>query len=467
MRKAAACLALALVTVVAAHAAPSPWEAPFTLSSFGLSRLRKTVGSSNVVTVDFAIQAAKDAHLSNLRAKVEFVDYKGEVLARGRQTRIGDLRPGQKKHTSVAGNWVPVFNGYLIKITGLLGGAGGARGEWDFFGASGNDAPFFLPRKPMPRACTLVSMANELEQTPRSRGANLYVRVRNLGDKKATKAKCTVQLINDKGKRIGKAVTALLSGAKGGRDGTVDGGEERLFVIRFRRFPEFKGYSVVLDWESPPTEDLLAGGEFTGKAEVELGQFAFERAEGGGLAVTGKARNGLDYPVENVRVKIHLMGKSGKGGRRKVVRVLNHTIPGRLGANKVVPFRFTAKKVGPFDDFEYEVAYGDPGREAPAAVPVGQAAVRVTKASRNASAGTVEIKGVIENAGSAGIQKVRIVFSFKRLVGGGEKVVGRHDFLLDRVLRPGEVDEFHFTTAPIPAFDEYFFKVDYKPAGNR
>ncbi|MHC4504482.1 MAG: hypothetical protein ACYTFI_14340 [Planctomycetota bacterium] len=462
MRKLAACVALALVTVVAARAAPSPWEAPFTLSNFGLSRLRKTVGSSNVVTVDFVIQAAGNTHLSNLRAKVEFVDYKGGVLARGRSTRIGDLRPGQKKNTSVAGNWVPVFNGYLIKITG---NSGGARGEWDFFGASGNDAPFFLPRKPMPRTCQLVCMANELEPNPRSRGANLYVRVRNLGDKKATQAKCTVQLINDKGKRIGKAVTAKLSGAKGGRDATVDGGEERLFVVKFRRFPEFKGYSVALDWESPPTEDLLAGGEFSGKAEVELGKFAFKKDEGN-LQVSGKARNGLDHAVENVRVKILLMGK-GKGGRRKVVRTLNHTIPGRLGANKVVPFRFTAKKVGPYDDFEYEVAYGEPGAGAPAAVPVGQASVRVTRASRNASKGTVEIKGVIENAGAAGIQKVRIVFSFKRLAGGGEKVVGKHNFLLDRVLRPGEVDDFHFTTEPIPAFDEYFFQVDYKPAGKR
>ncbi len=465
MRKLAACVALALVTVVAARAAPSPWEAPFTLSNFGLSRLRKTVGSSNVVTVDFVIQAAGNAHLSDLRAKVEFVDYKGEVLARGRSTRIGDLRPGRKKPASVAGNWVPVFNGYLIKITGLLGGGGGARGEWDFFGASGNDAPFFLPRKPMPRTCQVVCMSNEIEQGPRSRGANLYVRVRNLGDKKATKARCTVQLINDKGKRIGKAVKALLSGAKGGRDGTVDGGEERLFVIKFRRFPEFKGYSVELEWESPPTEDMLAGGEFTGNAEVELGKFSFKKDEGN-LEVSGKARNGLDYPVDNVRVKILLMGK-GKGGRRKVVRTLSHTIPGRLGANKVVPFRFTAKKVGPYDDFEYEVAYGEPGRGATAAVPVGQAAVRITRASRNASAGTVEIKGIIENAGSAGIRKVRIVFSFKRVAGGGEKVVGKHEFLLDRVLRPGEVDDFHFTTAPIPAFDEYFFQVDYKPAGKR
>ncbi len=466
-RRALALTLLALLALLAfaapARAEVSPWEAPFELSKFGMSRLRKTISSSNVVTVEFAIQAG-DADLRDLRATVEFVDYRGKGLGRGRSSKIGDLPAGKRTIASVTGSWVPIFNGYLISITGQVDGE---RGEWDFFGASNVDVPFFLPKKPYERTCQPVSMSHELEHASRGRGAKLYIRVRNLGDKRATGAKCKVQLIGKKGP-TGKPVTVKLSGAPGGRNGIVDGGEERLFTIRFRNFPEFTGYSIDLAWDAPATEDLVAGGEFTGAAEVELGHFVFTKRDGGALEIVGRARNGLDRAVEDIKVKIHLLGKGGKKGRPKVVRTLTHVIRGVLASGKIVPFRFTAAKVGAYDNFEYEVAYGEPGarKKTPArAAPValGQAAVKFTKAKPNAKGG-VDMAGVVENVGASGIRNVRILVSFKRRIDGKLKIVATYRHVIERALRPGETDSFRFTAAPVGAIDEYFFEVSFDPA---
>lgn len=468
MRKLAYGLVLALGFAPAAAAAAPVADPPFALARFGITRQRLTVRGSNLVAATFEVRAEEGANLRDLRARIEYKDFRGEVLGRAGPVRIGNLRPGEKRQTVLEGTHIPVFNGYLVKITGALDGT---KGEWTFFGASGNHAPFYLPGKPVPRTCTLVCMASELEQKQRSPGASLYVRVRNMGDKRAAGATCTVQLLNKKGKPFGKPAKAKLSGAKGGRPGVVDGGEERLFIMRFRRFPKFESYSVSLDWESPPTEDLLAGGEFTGGPEVELGHFSFTKPGGDRIEIAGRARNGLDRPVENIRVKLHLLRKvkAGKKYQLKRVRTLSHLVPGRLEPGRTAPFRIAAEKVGSFDDFEYEVGYDEPGerKEARAAAAVGQAAVKVTKAARKAK-GAVEINGVIENVGSGGIKNVKVLFSFKRRTdGGGEKVVGKHEYVMERSLRPGEMEDFRFTTKPFPRFDEYFYEVSYKPAGNR
>jgi hypothetical protein len=473
MKKVLAALFVVLPLAAGPAEALEDFEAPFEISGFGLERMRKDIsGATNKVTAYFTLAAAEGVELHDLRAQIEYTDYKGKELKKSPYVRIGNIRPGERSRAKASAIFVPIFNGYVIRVTGS---ANGRRASWEFYGASGVAQPFFLPSKPIPGIAFPVAMAHELEQSSRRAGARLYIRVRNLGALEVRKARATVQLINKKGRPFGSRVTATLSGARGGRPGILDGGEERLFVMRFRRFPEFASFSVELDWERNEEGPPLGGRGFLGTKEVELAHFEFEPS-GDGLGIRGRARNGLDRPVENLRITLRLLRKKEDPKKRKgkeggvgeipmeVVRTLKHVVPGRIEPEKTAPFSFTAEGVGEFHDFNYDVAYDEPGKEEPSTPkPVGQAAIRVDEAVRKPD-GTVAIAGEVTNTGGAGIRAIEITFSFLRKADGGEgKVVKKHLHLVPRVVGAGGSAPFRFKVAECPEFDEYFFEVNYEP----
>jgi len=466
--------------LLAARAAPAgpallaPEEPPFAVSGFTLERMRKdATGGSNRVTASFTVQAGA-VPVSDLVAKIDYVDYAGKVLAAAGPSRIGDLAVGEKKQGSVSGLYVPLFNGYVMKFTGV---SGGKSAEWRFFGASGADQPTYLPSKPIPKTALLVLMASELEQSANSPRANLYLRVRNLGAAQAREAACFVEVRGKDGKRLGNRVRAPLAGEQGGRPGVVNGGEERLFVIQFARFPQFENFAVELDWKQPPAEEMLSGGEFTGAPEVELAHFAFKRGQSDSLEISAVARNGLDRPIEKLRVTLRLLERprdpkrpaGSTGGPTRVVKTVEHVIPGRLAPGSTAPFSATATGVGSFDDFEYEVSYDEPGPgQAAAGAPGGgrqpaPPAVKIAEAVRRPD-GTVAISGSVEQAGPGSVTGVEIVLSFLRARDGEQEVVKKLVHKLPGTLSPGRSAAFSLAVPDCPAFDEYFFEVRFEPA---
>ena len=451
--------ALTLAAVAAAGAElPDP---PLSLSKFGLTRLRKTVNSSNVVTATFNIHTVRGADLRGLRAKLEYVDFEGKPVAKPNTAKLGDIAGGTTKPAHVTIGFVPQFNGYRVTLTGDLNGR---PGTWKFFGASGVDQPTYLPEKPIPKLALLMCVAHELRQPPRARWAKLFLRVRNLGAVAAHDATCAVDVRARRGKKAGTA-TSPLKGAKDGRAGVVKGGEERLFVISFRSFPVYESYDVSLDWKSPPVEERLSGGEFEGKKEVELAHFAFSR-EGGDVIVKGDARNGLGHRVDNLRVIIHLYGDPKKASREpRVAGTATALLSGRTEPGKVRPFRAVGKGVKSYSDFEYEVAFEE-GGGGPQPVAAGDAVVTITRAVRKPG-DTAEIEGSVRNAGTLAIAEVDIVFSFRKLDGGKQKVVRRVAHRIPGVLKPGATAAFKVAAKNVPAFDEYFYEVSYKPAGRK
>ncbi len=459
MRRAGSLIALPLCFAAAAIASDELPDPPLSLSKFGLTRMRKTVGSSNVVTASFKIHAAAGASFGGLKAKVEYVDFEGQPVAKPNTARLGDLEGGNTKAADVAVGFVPQFNGYVVTITGSLNGR---PGEWKFFGASGVDQPTYLPEKPIPRTVILVCVAHELRQAPRARSAKLFLRVRNLGAVPAHDASCVVNVRSRGGRKAGTAHSAL-KGAKDGRQGIVNGGEERLFVISFRSFPVYESYEVSLDWKSPPVDERLSGGEFGGGNEVELAHFSFAR-EGDDVIVRGDARNGLARVVNNLRIAITLLGDPAKRGPR-VVGVAEALLGGPTEPGKVRPFRAVGKGVKDYSDFDYEVAFEEPG-EGQKPVAAGDAVVEIKKAIRKPD-GTTRIEGDITNAGGTAIAEIDIVFSFRKLVGGEQKVVHRVTHRIPGVLKPREKAAFTVVAKNAPAFDEYFYEVSYKPAGPR
>jgi len=454
MTRAKGLFGLALCLATAAAAAGELPDPPLSISGFGLERLRKTVGSSNVVTATFKVRAEEGAEFRWLKAQVEYVDFEGEPVVKPNSARVGDLDGGETKTASVAIGFVPQFNGYVVTITGKLNGR---PGEWVFFGASGVDQPTYLPRKPIPRSTILVCVAHELRQPPRARWAKLYLRVRNIGAVPAHDASCAVSVIGRGGRKAGTAKSPL-KGAKGGRQGIVAGGEERLFIIGFRSFPVYESYDVSLDWKSPPTEECLSGGEFEGKKDVELAHFKFERKDDD-VIVSGDARNGLPQAVRNLEITIPLRHEG------RTISYARALLEGPIASGKVRPFRAMAKNVRKYDDFDYELAFDEVGG-GPSPVAAGNAVVTIGKATRGAD-GTTRIEGDVRNAGAMAIRDIDIIFSFRKMAGGEQKVVGRVTHRIAGPLKPGATAAFEVVAEKAPAFDEYFYEVSYKPAAQK
>jgi hypothetical protein len=435
-------------------------DAPLSVGGFSLTRQRKDIsGALNLVTASLAVTAHADT--ADLQASAEYVDVHGAVLGKAGPTRVGAIAAGKTVQVAIAGTFIPIFNGYRIKLSGSVNGRAG---EWTYFGACGVDAPSFLPDTPIPRQICLAVVASELEQDPKSPGARLYVRVRNLGAVKAEDTACFLEVRGKGGARIGNRVRAKLAGAKDGRPGVVEGGEERLFVVKFARFSGVESFKADLDWRPPAVEKALAGGEFTGAAEVELARFGFVRTSPTTLEISGLARNGLQKAVERVRVIIRLVQKPKNGtGPRTVVKAVETVIPDRIAPGDTSVFGLIVENVGAYDDFEYEVGYEEGGAAVKRAAASGQILVRVTDAARKGNGG-LEIKGVIENTSPLPVENVEVDFHLRKGAGPAAEVVGTVTYALPGTLPPSEPAPFAVTSENCPPFDEYFYEIRFVPS---
>ena len=132
-------------SALAASQVSSPYEAPFDITGFTLERMRKSqTGATNKVTAGMTIQARDGADLRGLVVRVDYVDYMGKVLAKGGKARITSLPAGEKRRLSVSAVWVPIFNGFVVTVTGTVNGKTGdppAGGVWRFNGAPGARVP--------------------------------------------------------------------------------------------------------------------------------------------------------------------------------------------------------------------------------------------------------------------------------------------------------------------------------------
>ena len=151
--------ACALVVLFCSLAQASDYDPPMDVAGFDFERLRKDAsGGNNRVTVKFNVTAREK--ITDLRASIEYKDVFGTVVAKAGPSRIGDIKSGQTKPAIVSGLWIPVFNGYLLKMSGRVGTR---RHSWTYFGAAGVDAPSFLPPKPIPKTVQGRSLRGAIE----------------------------------------------------------------------------------------------------------------------------------------------------------------------------------------------------------------------------------------------------------------------------------------------------------------
>ena len=471
---------LSLVVVLAAAAragASGVDEAEFVaefvdVPEFRFSRARKgPQGQLNWVRGYVTVRAAEGAELEDVRVSVDYVDYAGEKLISAGPKSLGSLAGGRRTEVELSAFRVPIFNGYAIHVECRFAGR---KRKMDFYGSRTSMTPFRIPKEPYPRSVQPFIMAHELESAFKSSRANLYVRVRNLGAVTVKKLHAKIQLLNDKGRPLRGArakARTLLYGARGGRKGEVRGGEERLFVVRFRSFPQFENYSVALDWETPPPDELLSGGEFEGGPEVEVARFRFERKGRDGLEISAEARNGLASDIRDLRVELSLYLRPNVGGdsvlgEPKLVRTLQGTVPGVIPAGEVSPFTIKVEGIGEFNDFGYEIAYGEPGESTTAAAPAslgGKPVVTVTSAALKGGT-TLVIEGEVQNATSVPIKDFRLTFHLNRAAGGREETVADVTYDIRGVIAPGESVPFIVSKKDCPRFDGYLFETSFAPA---
>lgn len=473
MRRTLLGLIVALAAVAAAVAEDTENGQLVDAPQFVYERSRKgPQGQLNWVRGHLTIEAARGVELDDVSAHVDYVDYAGKTLISAGPKAIGRMKGGEVRETELSQFSVPIFSGYVITVRCTWQGR--ERG-FTFYGSRTATEPFYIPRKPYPRTVQPVIMAHELDPADRGSRACLYVRVRNLGAVTTKKLHATIQLLDRNGKpRRGRNMKGrtLLSGAPGGRKGEVAGGEERLFAVRFGAFPRFESYSVKLDWETPPPEELVSGGEFQGGREVELAHFRFRR-EGeekakGRIEITGKARNGLSTDIQDLKITLALYlkpetgGESGRG-RPRLVKAIEGGLPGVVKAGEVKGFKITADGVGRYNDFAYEIAYSEPGGTTIAGAPGGQPVVTVKSAVMKGGK-TLVIEGDIRNATSISIRDFRLTFHLVRTTGGREETVAEVVCKVPGVMRPGESVPFSVSKDDCPAFDLYRFETYFLPA---
>ncbi len=470
--------ALSLIATLAAAAAvlaAEPEDAQLVdAPQFIYERARKgPQGQLNWVRGHLTVEAARGCDLEDVRARVDYVDYAGKTLISAGPNKLGRMKGAEVREVEFSQFSVPIFNGYVITVECRWQGR---KKEFRFYGSRTATEPFHVPAKPYPRSIQLVIMAHELDQEFKSRRACLYVRVRNLGAVTAKKLHATIQLLDRNGKpKRGRRTKgrALLTGAKGGRKGEVRGGEERLFAVHIASFPQFESYSVKLDWETPPPEELVSGGEFGSGPEVELAHFRFSRRgegkAGGGLEISGDARNGLADDIQDLKITVTLYLKPGAGGasaggRPKLVKTVEGTVPGVIAAGEVKPFAITAGGVGEYNDFAYELAYEEAGGAVTvAAPPGGQPVVTVSEAVMKGDR-TLVITGDIRNATSIAIRDFRLTFHLNRTAGGRQETVADVACEIAGVIRPGQTVPFSVSKEDCPAFDQYLFETHFLPA---
>lgn len=519
MRKAVLCgLAVASIAPVA-PAELRPGESPLVVSDFVLERQRKDIsGATGLVRASFKLAAAPGLTLSDLRVKVDYVDYRGEAMGQPKRSMqlVGTLAARPAKAVVLESIFVPVFHGYVLTFTGSLDGK---RDTWQFYGAAGAPEPWLLPSKPVPGLAQLMCMATELEQSSRSNAAVLYIRVRNVGAEKVTGASLDLVVRGEKGRKLGELTKKLLTGAPGGRDGVVNGGEERLFALRFRSFPPYESYGTMLTWDQASgAPAALGGGEFRGVEDVELAKFHFGRdePEKGRLTVAFKVRNGLASPVSEVRVTVNLVATSAKGAKQ--VASLTFRLDRTLEPGQIDAFSEVVAAPGAFDDFDYDIAYraalalegrgaggetaqpqeppsgaGEPaappadaaphsGARAADAPPAGEPAkaeggaevaplahergveVRVTEAKRT-SQGVAIVSAQVVNTGKAPVANVVVTLILTFRAGGMDLEAKRAQYPVPGTIPAGGHATFRLALPGCPRYDKVGYEVTFAPAG--
>lgn len=451
-------LAAAVVTLVAAcWAGDAPEEPAYQIevSGWNYSRARKTVTSSNRVTVSFAAKNVSKAALNDIALTVTFTTGTGEKAATPITKRLGGLKPGETQRVEAVGDFVPAFSAYTITVQ-----YGKANEEW--FANSDTGQPQPKSKGPVEGAASVVVLGREVNHDRSGRFAGV-VRVKNEGTAEAKNLKITVIFYDTKKQKIHEWSGRLGSGKLAG------GAEENIPFVCGSGPRQYGGYEIKVGCDDVPAEQALAGGDFTGAEDVECAKYVFKRSDpkSKDLNVSAQMRNGLKTPAEQVKLTLTFYGPKKKELKKHVFEA-----PGQLQPGEIKPIEFNVEGVPAYEAFEPAVSY-KAGAEAPKPAAgkielakfknVKEVEILFTDSVTNDDK-SVSMVGALRNGKSGPVKDVVIVVEFTKAGGG---VLTTAEKTITDVVQPGEERNFVVKAATAAGFASYSFKFKYADANGQ
>jgi hypothetical protein len=339
------------------------------------------------VATSYAVENDGRTSVSDARIRAVFLDSAGKSVMDSPlpEYRLDGLNPGQSKNVSVVNNLVPVFSSFELRLEGTHNGK---PFKMRFFANSPFAAPVFMPDTPSGNAPNLMLIGQEL-----ATNKILDLTVKNMGLVDAKNVKVVVKFFNN-GKPSGRTIEQPLdsSGA------IVPGGKDKKFKVALTGIPaQYDRYNVALKYEGRPAEAALSGVPFTGGPVVELGEIDFKRVDKSpaALTISGRARNGLDKPVSEIKARFtfDVLVPAARKDDPPVSqrRDFEAPIPVKsLDPGQFAPFSVAVDNIGVLDGFEYGLTYA----LAPGGPPIDDNKSAVDGGGDKPKAGDFVIQGV-------------------------------------------------------------------------
>ncbi|MGD0088727.1 MAG: hypothetical protein ABSE73_02300 [Planctomycetota bacterium] len=421
------------------------------VSGWSYSRERKTITSSNRVTVNFSLKNVSKTVLNDVAATITFTTGTGEKAATPLTKNIGSLKPGETQKAAATGDFVPAFSAYGLVVQY----GSGAKEEW--FGSSDTAQPQPKSKSPLEGTASVVLLGREV--TPdRSGRFSGTAHVKNEGAAEGKNMKITVQFLDTKQKKIYE-----WSGKLG--SGTLAGGAEANIPFVVPGAPRnYGGYEIKVGCDDLPPEQALSGGDFTNSEDVEVAKFVFKRegAKNQDLKVSAQARNGLKSAAGEIKLTLTFYGPKKKELKKHV-----YEFAGELQPREIKPLEFTISGVPLYEAYEPAVSYKTlTGDAKPAAQGKIEAAkfknldeveVLFTDALANDDK-SVSLAGALRNGKSTPVKDVVLTIEFTKA--GGDALTTVEKTITD-VVQPGEERNFVVKAPGAAGFANYTFKFKY------
>jgi len=421
--------------------------------SWSYGRERKTVTSSNRVTANFMIKNISEQVLKDVRITLLYREGLGTVLDKQPPVKeIGVLKAGESQKVSIVGDFIPIFGGYEMAVAY----AGNKKEEWLSTSDVGQPDP--KNGEALKGVANVIVAGKELVPD-RSGKFSGHVRVKNEGTVEAKNLKIVVTFFDAKKNKMGETIEKL-------GNGTLPGGADEQIPFTLTKSPRtYGGYELNVTCDDTSVEAQFSGGEFSNAKEIEFAKYAFKRtgAKNEDLKVGAQVRNGLDAPVNQVKLTLVFMN-----AKKKELKRYMYEVKGELKPGEIKPVEFTVAALVPYDAFEPQVAFervdGNAGaasqgetKVAPAKFAGAKDVEVIFSDSMTNDDRSVSLAGAMRNGKSGPVKNVMITVTFTRPDGSSSNV----EKTLTDVVRPGEERNFVMKAPNAAGFSNYGFKFKY------
>lgn len=424
----------------------------FKLSDWSYGRERKTLTGSNRVTGTLKLRNASKTSVSDVSVTLIYATGLGEKVAGPVVQKIGALKSGETKTLNFVSEFVPAFESYSFSIAYN----GGKKEDW--FGNSDSAQP--EPKSALVKGDASVAILGKEASVDKNGTFSATLHVKNEGTETAKNVKVTVTFFDLKKNQIKEWTGALGSG-------TLPGGAEQNVALSFPNAPKIYGsYAIKVRNDDANLEAALAGGDFTGTADVEFAHFKFEHIEASktGYRVQADCRNGLKTDADHIKLALIFYGPN-----HREVKRYTHELAEVVPSGGIKTMTFEIPGLPSYEEYEQNISYnaldkGSPRKpSARGSVPKFEHKpdVEIVFGDPLPQAdGGLQIPGAVRNGKSSAVKDIAIHIVFLDAKG---KAVSATDRRFAAPLDAGVERSFEVDIANPPQFAKFNFTFKSSP----